>query len=915
MRLGSNLLKLVLGAAVLLTGCTSTSERELDKAHLERNAWEFEMTADNQGHIPDAIRKREWQFAQKLPKALPAARSAAEEIKPVGPFNIGGRTRALGIDVANASVLLAGGVSGSVWKSEDGGLSWNITSDLNSVFAISCIEQDRRSGKTNTWYYGTGEGEGNSASSHFAAIHYGNGVFKSTDNGDTWTPLTSTQSNTLHEFNNWDVVWRIATDPSNTIEDEVYAARAASIMRSTDGGSTWTRVLGSDGGSYFNMQHTDVIVTETGIVYAALGSNGQDGGVWRSEDGINWTKILSSGFPATYRRMVLDYAPSNEDVVYVFANTPGTGVIADPVDPGSEWSSFWKYTYVSGDGSGTGGQWENRSLNLPSNQDPYLTTDCSGGYNMTVRVHPGNEDIVFVGGTNLFRSMDGFATNQQIKQIGGYNPEFTGGNTYRYPNHHPDQQELVFHPSNSSKLFSAHDGGVNSTSNCLSSTVTWQIHNYGYQTTQFYTVAIDQVTENDVIIGGMQDNGCAWSSSNNAFIDWIPTSASDGAFTSVESQTGSNGAGYYYFSSQFGVVYRYELDDNGNIQGFRRVSPDSDVNGFDFVNPFATDINDADVLYMAAANNVIRHTDIRSIPLDNSTGAYDQGWSQLGINIGGGSSHRITSMAVSQGNPKHTLVVGTNDGKLYRMENANTGFGGASDISISNLNAGRYVSSIAIHPYDGSKMLVTTSNYNTYSIFFTDDNGDNWSRVAGNLEEPLPVGVPSQLLGIGAGPSIRSSAIIPLDGGETVYLVGTTIGLYATTLLEDTNTIWYQQSADALGNAVVQSMMSRASDGFLAIGTHGSGVFSMRFNDLAQVTGIEHEAESKTLRIYPNPTKGKFRLSDHKGAVEIYDMAGRVVKSYPESHKGSFDLSGLSGRFIVRTLVSGEEHAATVVVN
>lgn len=876
----------------------------MDDNPAARAEWEFERTMDSNGELPVNIRKRELAFAQSIPQK--AARQSVP-VDQIGPFNVGGRTRALAMDVQDEDILLAGGVSGGMWRSTNGGLSWVMTSDKDAVHSVSCVVQDTRAGKEKTWYYGTGEGAGNSASRSFSAIHYGNGAFKSTDGGVSWSPLSSTQNDAIHQFNNWDFVWRMAIDASNSTEDEVYAAIAGMIVRSTDGGATWNTELGTTGGSYSNMGFTDVVVSSTGIVYASLSSNTSDGGIWRSTDGENWIRISPPFMPGSYRRMVLALAPSNEDALYVYADTPGAGVLADPNDNTSGYNSFWKYTYQSGDGSGSGGIWENRSSNIPSDQNAYLTTDHAGGYNMMIKVFPSNENIVFLGGTNLFRSDDGFASSTRITQIGGYNPGFTTPRTYRYPNNHPDHHDVLFQPSNTSVMYNANDGGVYRTFNCLGNAVTWDEMNNGYVTTQFYTVAVDPGRVNDVVVGGLQDNGCWWTNSPDFNVNWKSTTLADGTYTAVESPTGFDGAGFYYFSEQFGNLYKYELNGSGDIVRFRRIQPAPGVTySYRFVNPFELDKTDPNTIYLAAGSVILRRGSMQSLVLNDSRDNLNSGWSQLPLNLG---NQRVTALFSSFGNPSNRLYIGTNGGKLYRMDGANTGTPGYTDISINGLNAGRYISYVAIDKRDADKILVTCSNYNNYSIFYSEDGGDNWQRVAGNLEEDLPAGVPESLWGIGSGPSVRCAAIVPLSDGSTLYLVGTTIGLYGTTKLDGLNTKWYQQSVDKIGNAVVEYMSYRPVDGFVAIGTHGSGVFTAKYTELSQVAGADEPEFNKEVdfKVYPNPSSGIVNLegpTDEVLDMRLMDMSGRTIASSDDLLKGNrFDLQGLrSGNYVLSIL-------------
>src|SRR5690606_26204824 len=129
-------------------------------------------------------------------KTIPANYYRSFNWEQRGPWNVGGRTRAIAFDVLDENTWLAGSVTGGIWRSTDAGLTWNkVTNDLDP-HSITSIVQDTRPGHENTWYAGTGEKYGVNSQTSFEALYSGDGIIKSTDNGLTWLPLSSTQSNT-----------------------------------------------------------------------------------------------------------------------------------------------------------------------------------------------------------------------------------------------------------------------------------------------------------------------------------------------------------------------------------------------------------------------------------------------------------------------------------------------------------------------------------------------------------------------------------------------------------------------------------------------------------------------------------------------------------------------------------------------
>ena len=204
----------------------------------ERVVWEQMRLADpSTGKIPKNIRQKEMVFAKTLPKSTTMSKGNWVHR---GPYNVGGRTRALAMDVLDENILFAGGASGGMFRSTDGGLSWSMTTDPNQLHNVTCVSQDRREGKENIWYFGSGELTGSSASGG-GAYYGGNGIYKSIDGGLSWDSLAVTATNTNDFDSNFDFIWNIATDPSNDSMDIVYAATYGCIYRSVDGGMSWSK--------------------------------------------------------------------------------------------------------------------------------------------------------------------------------------------------------------------------------------------------------------------------------------------------------------------------------------------------------------------------------------------------------------------------------------------------------------------------------------------------------------------------------------------------------------------------------------------------------------------------------------------------------------------------------------------------
>lgn len=836
---------------------------ELGEDPAARAAWEYERERDPQsGVIPSNIKARELEFSAQLPVRSPIALYGKGEVgvqalqwEQLGPFNVGGRTRALAFDIANPDNILAGAVSGGMWRTVDGGESWVKTTAPNDVQSASCIVQDKRAGSTAVWYYGTGELLSTTTrrvDTIPRTLATGNGIFRSIDNGASWEHLASTKGGLdgrLDEF--FQGVWNIAVDNSNTTESEVYAACYGAVMRSLDAGETWSVAMGDAAKKAFN---TEVALSTTGVVYAGLGSlrdttPSPKQGIWRSPDGIAWHNITPTGFPIHVRRIKFALAPSNERVMYVLTETPIPLSERDGFT--SSQHTLWKYTYLSGDGTGEGGLWTNLTSTLPENGrfgSPYMDfvngLNTLGGYCMALAVRPDNENTVFIGGTNLFRSTDGLSTVKGLMKIGGYPP------TWEDDKLHPDIHALVFHPTNPEVLLVGGDGGITYTRANRVDDVPWSPRNNGYFSTQFYSVALDPIEGGYWVIGGLQDNGTFGIDTRDNARSWRLLMGGDGMGCAI----GNNGN--MYVTAQSGSL----LNVQGGTGIFKTLDKPKQLSAdhFNFATLLALEPVERKVMYLPAKNRLWRHNDLTNLP-DKWTDA-DPMWQELiSIRTGGAS---IVALGASV-QPMGRLYIGTNNGRILRINNALAGNPTAIDVTGDDFPVKGFVSSISVDPTDADRVLVAFSNYNVQSLFYTVNGGATWDAVGGNLE-----GNPD---GGGAGPSVHCVRIVPIAGG-TLYLAGTTVGLFSTANLAGTQTVWAQEGATVIGNVQVEAIDARLSDGRIVVATYGNGVFASN----AVPTSVQEQHVPTAVYLeqnYPNPVREKTRIRFYLPAPRAVEMA------------------------------------------
>ena len=763
----------LLGKAQKASGLSTRKEDPTSRTAFDRMRLQDPAT----GQIPSDIHAKELLFFESSLRRDQSQSRVLENLivwKNRGPFNVGGRTRALAIDVTDENVILAGGVSGGIWRSQNGGESWTKTTGSNELQSVTAIAQDKRPGQAQTWYYTTGEWAGNSAAA-FGADYNGDGVFKSTDGGVTWAQLPSTVSDTPQLTDqDFDFNHEIAVSP---ITGTVVVANYGGLYVSNDQGLLWDKRYTTTGSGW-----TDVVVGDDGVFYAFVR---QLGVVKSIDDGDSWSDISSPSFPtfASFHRGELALAPSNDDVLYLLAEANGT-------DSGY---ALWKYN----DATGT---WVNRSANIPQEEGETGNFDSQGGYDLLITVKPDDEHVVFIGGTNLYRSNNGFASKNQTTWIGGYHPE---NNSFAvYPQHHPDQHCLVFYPSDPNKSISGNDGGLQRTDDVMAGTdgffsVVWNPINNGYLTTQAYAVSVGP---GNLIAAGFQDNGTWMTLTDNPKADWSDPYSGDGAYNAISSDGRQR-----YFSSQNANVFRFNYANatEPNAIGAELFSPQNLSNPL-FISPLYIDTKDDNVIYLGGTTSLNVNTKAK-------TGTSTSGWKTIGLT---GTSGKISEMGII-GNG--ALYVGTSGGKLYKITGAKTSSPTVTNIS-NALFASRYISGIAVNPDDSDELLVTVSNYSVKSIFHSTNGGSSWTDVGGNLEENTS--------GLGNGPSIRCVRIV---GNSRLYLVGTSVGLFSTKTLNGASTVWEQENINGLGSLVVEHIAVRQADGLVVAGTHGNGIFSARF--------------------------------------------------------------------------------------
>ena len=622
----------------------------------------------------------------------------------IGPPR-GGRVVAVAGDPAQAPVFYFGAVAGGIWKTEDAGATWENVSDgylkTSSVGALAVSDSD-----PSVIYAGMGE------STIRADVSHGDGVYKSTDRGRSWTHLGLADTRHVSEI-------RIhPRDP-----DRVYVAALGhafgpnperGVYRSTDGGVRWERVLYLD-------EHTGAAdlaldARNPAVLYASLwrvhrnfwelASGGPGSGLWRSTDGgTTWTEITPNfGLPAT-------------------AVLGKIGVAASPARDGRVWALVESDTapglYRSED---FGETWTLASDRQELRYRPW--------YYMHVFADPRDEDSVYVNNLRMWKSTD------------------AGAHFTPLPTPHGDNHDLWIDPRDNRRMIQGNDGGANVSFNAGAS---WSSI-YNQLTAQLYTVDTDGRAPHYLVYGTQQDNSSIG----------VPSSANDGAITWADCRVAGTGeSGYVAVDPRDpDVVYVGAIGSSpgggGALQRYdhrtgqiRLVNVWPEHHGgmgpgelryrFGWTFPIRFSPHDPNVLY-AGGNRVFRSTDEgqswEPISPDLTRAAADK----LGPSGGpitldtSGAEHYCTlyTLAESPHEPG-VLWAGSDDGLVHLSRD-----GGRSwrDVTPPALPEWSFVRTVEPSPHAPGTLYLAATRYKLDDpapyLYRTADYGETWRAITGS---------------------------------------------------------------------------------------------------------------------------------------------------------------------------------------
>jgi photosystem II stability/assembly factor-like uncharacterized protein len=688
---------------------------------------------------------------EPMPGWTPADESAetesAQNWQPLGPRPIvdeywsgtddaSGRVVSIAPHPTDPNTVYIASASGGVWKTTDAGAAWTPLTDELSILNHGCVAIDPSDPEV--VYVGTGE---------YPTQSTGDGVFRSSDGGENWEQLA-----TAAEVGS--TCSRILVDPADPLTIHATGGLSSGVsgyFRSTDGGATWQEF------SPDARPASDLAMDSTNpeILYLAQHGSGAVGGVYKSTNGgTTWTE-LTNGLPASgFQRIVLGLAPSNPLIVYA-AYTNGGSMIGlyKTANGGTSWSLL---------------------PDTPNFSSP------QAWYDTFVTVDPTDPNVVYAGGVfptyavaGVIKTTNGGADWTDITCPQPGCPEA--------PNPHPDMHTVSFGPDGT--LWLGNDGGVWKSTDDGSS---WIDLNNTLTLTQNYAIALHP-TDPAQAMGGTQDNGTVARDFGTE--DWPQIVSGDGGFLAYDFLEPARRYTTYVFLTVFRL---------GPGPGeFEEITGPWGGDPANFIAPLTMDPNDTDTL-LGGTNRVWRTQNA-------STTATWMAISPTG-------SGNLNAIAVAPGH-SDTIYTGSTTGQVRVTTNA-------ADWTVisTGLPAGQ-VSDLVVSPYDEATAYVAFFNTTGPRVLRTTTMGPPWEDVTGTLP---------------AGASARALAVDWRFSSPTLY-VGTGAGAYWS---EDNGATWEKDGAD-LPNVNIGDLVLDPVTNQLFAGTYGRGAWVGELPDVLFGDGFE----------------------------------------------------------------------------
>jgi photosystem II stability/assembly factor-like uncharacterized protein len=688
------------------------------------------------------------------------------EARNIGSATMSGRVAAIDAYPADPLTIYIGSASGGVWKSKDGGVIFRPVFD-DYTQSIGAIRIDPSNPET-VWV-GTGETWTRNS------VSVGDGVYKTTDGGDTWKRMGLEESERIARIRvhptDGDTVWVCATGQLWSANEQ------RGVYKTTDGGDTWKQVLAVDE----NTGCGDLAIDpqDPSILYAGMWqfrrypdffeSGGPGSGLYKSTDGGDtWTE-LTKGLPeGDLGRIGIAVAPSRPNVVYAVVEAKDNALYRSN-NLGESWEEI------------------NSTFNVAAR--PF--------YFANVIVDPKDYNTVYKPGLTLSVSYDGGKS---------FTSPFSG---FSFGNIHPDNHALWINPNNPNEVIVGNDGGAYISYDGARS---WRFVGT-LPISQFYRVSFDMDFPYNVY-GGLQDNG-SWmapsrgKSGTISNRDWDNLNGGDGFFVFRDPAD----ADYVYSEFQGGNLSRTRLS-TGEQQDIRPYPKEGEEEyRFNWNTPIHMSPNETGTLYYGA-QYLLRSRDHgqswETISPDLTT---DDPQRQRQKESGGlttdnsTAENNATVYSISESPIDGKVIwVGTDDGYVQVTRDSGGSWTNVT-ANIPALPAGLWVSSVEASPHDAATAFVTVDGHRsgdmaTY-VYETNDYGASWRSLATDDID-------------GYAWVIRQDLV-----AKDLLFLGTEFGLYMTV---DHGQTWARFTGN-LPKVAVHDMAVHPREHDLVIATHGRGIY------------------------------------------------------------------------------------------
>ena len=725
------------------------------------------------------------------------------EWRNIGPANMGGRINDFAVVEADPNIVFAATASAGVWRTTNNGVTWEPVFDEQPVSSIGDIAV-APSDPSIVWV-GSGESNNRQSSS------WGNGVYKSTDGGDSWTNVGL--EDTLH-------IGRIVIHPTNP--EVVYVAATGhlwgpnddrGLYKTTDGGQTWTNTLFIDRDTGM----TDVAMdpVSPGTLYAAsyqrrrtafgFSGGGPGSGIYKTTNGGESWRRLTDGLPdGITGRVGLDIYRSDPRIVYAVVQNANGGMFRSD-DRGESWTRM-----------------------SDTNPRPM--------YYSQIRIDPLNDQRIWAAGARMVYSQDGGKTfvDDWVQTI------------------HGDFHALWINPADSNHMLAGSDGGVHYS---YDRGRTWDFVNT-MALGQFYEIGYDMETPYN-IYGGLQDNG-SWGGPVRTLYrrgitneDWVRVGGGDGFYTQVD----PNDPTTVYVESQNGNVSRLDLETSERKSIRPEPEDESERYRFDWNSPILISPHNSQTIYYGG-NRLFKSTDRGDTWTTTDDLSKDQDRDEMpimGVEVTDDTPSRhdgistfgqIISISESP-RREGVLYVGTDDGNVQVSQDGGTSWQEVAGL-IPDLPEGTYVSRVQASYHADSRVYATmdghrSDDYSVY-VYVSEDSGDSWRSLASNIPDGHTMNV------------IREH-----PRNENLLVLGGEFGAYITI---NRGEEWHQIKG-AVPTVPVDDIAIHSRDNDLILGTHGRSIWVL--DDMTPLEKLSEGVLASDLHLFDVRDAVGYRINNHKG--------------------------------------------------